>query len=616
MRQNPVSYALRKILDAMAKTGKTRASSNLATLWFFFRPYKSQIMALLILYLLVGSVEALNIAAVYPILNAAFNIGAEQSNVVFALLRTMTSLLPIEDEFIASCVLFLLIALLAFVAKLISLNFRVDLTATLVVDNQSKVFNKYMRADYQYFIDHKEGELIYNAAVAPGQMAHLIIAVTELTSQGILSLSIILLLFSLSWQGTAAVLLVGIGYYLLTRYLGEKVSYHAGKGEMEALREINVILDETISGIKQVKVFVTEENWINRFANAVKKRFYHFSKHTKWEQIPSLTLMLVLYLSIGIVALLLRITAPGAFTQMIPVLGTFGFAGLRLFPIMGTVGGLMMSIMGVMPNCEAVRSIQIDKITHIEDGKRELISFKSNVQFHNVSFAYKGRPKTIEELSVTFERGKTVAIVGRSGSGKTTIIALLLRLFDPNKGEIKIDGVNLKEYKLSSWLSNIGLVSQDTFILNDTVENNITFGTDRYSREAVVEAAECADAHSFITELPEGYDTIVGDKGVKLSGGQRQRIAIARAVIKKPEVLIFDEATNALDNISEVLVQNAIDRIAEDHTVIIIAHRLSTIANADEILVLEDGRVVEQGTHDELIENRGAYWGLYQSQSL
>ncbi|GAG11435.1 unnamed protein product, partial [marine sediment metagenome] len=193
---------------------------------------------------------------------------------------------------------------------------------------------------------------------------------------------------------------------------------------------------------------------------------------------------------------------------------------------------------------------------------------------------------------------------------------LLLRLFDPTKGEILIDGVDLREYRLSSWLNKVGYVSQDTFILNDTVKNNIAFGSDRYSHEEIVRAAKFADAHDFFSELPEGYDTLVGDKGVKLSGGQRQRIAIARAMIREPEMLIFDEATNALDSISEEIVQEAIDRISKDRTVVIIAHRLSTIVNADRILVMEDGRLVEEGTHSELMENRGTYWELYNSQSV
>ncbi len=593
-----------------------KRKNSLKIIWFFFKPYKLQVLVLLILSILVGGLEAATVVTIYPILSVAFDAGSGQGNVILSLFATMANLLPVEDEFIAYCVLFLLFALLAFVVKLISINFRVRFGASVVKKNQSEIFNKFIKADYQYFIDHKQGELIYNAASAPQGLSGLINGVTEVISQAILSISILLLLFSLSWQGTVAVLLLWLGYHHFTRYLGEKVSYYSGKGEMEALRDSNVILNEAISGIKQVKVFVTGENWIDRFSNALKKRWYHYIKRSIWQQVPPPVLMLILYLSIGITALLIKIIAPASFMELIPIFGTFAFAVFRVVPIMGSVGGLAMSIMGALPNCEVVYSIQSDKITHIRDGEKELSSFKSDIKFDNVSFAYKGRVKILEDISATFEKGKTTAIVGRSGVGKTTLINLLLRLFDVDKGEIRIDGLNIKEYKLSSWLNNVGFVSQDTFILNDTVENNITFRSDGYSGEEVIKAAKYADADGFITELPNGYNTLVGDKGMRLSGGQAQRIAVARAMIREPEILIFDESTNNLDNISEAAVQNAIDEISKDHTVIVVAHRLSTIVNADKIVVLEDGRVVEEGTHKELIANRGAYWELYQSQPV
>jgi ABC-type multidrug transport system fused ATPase/permease subunit len=583
-------------------------------IWFFFKPYKAHVLVLFGLSLLVGILEAASVAAVYPILSTAFDTGSGEGNVILSLLRGMANLLPIESEFVAYCLVFLLIALLIFATKLLSINFSVKLAASLVKKNQSEVFNKFVKADYQYFIDHKQGELIYNVASAPQALSTLITAVTKLMSQAILCISVLLLLFSLSWQGTLVVILIALGYHYFTRYLGEKVSYYSGKGTMEALREGNVILNEVISGIKQVKVFVTGEKWIDRFNSTMQKRWYHFIRRSIWQEVPTPVLMLVLYLSIGIIAILIRIIAPAGFMALIPVFGTFAFAVFRLFPIMGSIGSLTMQIMGVFPNCEAVYSIRNDEITHIKNGEKELDSLKSDIHLDNVTFTYKERLKILEDISITFEKGTTTAVVGRSGVGKTTLINLLLRLFEPNKGEIRIDGLNIQEYNLSSWLNRIGFVSQDTFIFNDTVRNNITFRSEKYSEEEVIKAARYADAHSFITELPHGYDTLVGDKGVRLSGGQAQRIAVARAIIREPEILIFDEATNALDNLSELAVQKAIDEISKDHTVIIVAHRLSTIANADKIIVLGDGQVLEEGTHKELMENRGAYWELYRSQ--
>ena len=600
----------------LAKKKESHTHSILDVVWFFLKPYKLHIIALFILFILVGGLEAATIAAVYPILSAAFDPGAGQGNIILSLFGAIANLLPIEDEFISYCALFLIIAVLAFTVKLVSVNFRVRFTASLVRKSQSEIFDKFIKADYQYFIDHKQGELIYNATTAPQQLANLLSGVTEFVSQALLSISVLLLLFSLSWQGALAVLLLGLGYQYITRYLATKVSYHAGKSEMEALREGNVILNEGISGIKQIKVFAIGENWIDKFKDAIKRRWHHTIRRSIWQQTPPLILMLILYLAIGIIALIIKLTIPTGFMELIPVFGAFAFAVFRLIPFISTIGNTMMGIMASLPDCEAVYSIQTDKITRIEDGKKELGTFKSDIKFDNVSFAYKGRKKTIEAISATFERGKTTAIVGRSGGGKTTIVNLLLRLFDVDKGEIRIDGLNIKEYKLTSWLNNVGFVSQDTFILNDTVKNNITFGLDGYSHEEVIKAAKYADADGFISELPNGYGTFVGEKGMRLSGGQAQRIAVARAMIREPEILIFDEATNNLDNISEVAVQKAIEKISKDHTVIIIAHRLSTIANADRILVLEDGRIVEEGTHKELIENKGAYWELYQSQPV
>jgi len=600
---------------AQDKRRQSRSHRVLNTIWFFLKPFKLQVVALVILSLLAGGLEAATIATVYPILNTAFVAGADQGNVILRIFGTMAGVLPIADQFIAYCVLFLLFALLAFAARLMMINFRVKFAAYLVRRNQNQVFDKFIKADYQYFIDHRQGELIYNAGGAPSSLATLVNSVTELIAQAFLSVTIVLVLLSLSLPGTAAVVLIGVGYYYFVRRFGQKVAYQPGKAEMKAAQEGNVVLNEVISGIKQVKLFAAEENWIDRFSRAVKKRWANFTRRSIWQQLPAPVLMFIVYLAVGITAMVIRITTPAGFTAVIPLLGAFAFALFRLVPVIGGASGLTMQVIGVLPNCETIYNIRNAQLTHLKDGEKELSSFQSDITFDHVSFAYKGRSQTINDISVTFQRGKTTAIVGRSGTGKTTMTNLLLRLFDVDRGEIRIDGVDLKRYKLSSWLKQTGCVSQDTFILNDTVANNITFGSDGYSREQVIEAARYADAHSFISELPDGYDTLVGDRGMRISGGQAQRLAVARAMIRQPEVLIFDEATNNLDNISEAAVQKAIDEIARDHTVIIIAHRLSTVVNADKLIVLGDGRILEEGTHRELMEKKGAYWELYRSRS-
>jgi ABC-type multidrug transport system fused ATPase/permease subunit len=582
-------------------------------IWFFLRPYRLQLTMLLALSLLIGGLEAGSVAAVYPILTTAFTSGAGPSNFVLDMFGALAGLLPISDRFITYCIFFLVLSMLAFAVKMLSVNFRTKFGVDLVEKNQNEVFRQFMRADYQYFVDHKQGDLIYNAISAPLAIASQIGAITNLVTQGILSISVMVLLFSLSWRGTLVVLVIGAVYYLFNRYLGNKVAYTSGMGEMQSAQEGLVILNEAITGIKQVKVLVAAETWIDRFTGSMKRRWYYFLRRSIWQQVPPPILTLVMYLSVGLVAVFMKLLAPAAsFTESIPLFGTFAFAVFRLAPLATSLGDMVMQIMGSLPNCEIVYKIRNENLTGIEDGPKEFTAFNSAIAFDDVTFTYKGRTRTIQDVTATFEKGKTTAIVGRSGEGKTTFINLILRLFDVDRGAIRIDGVDIREYRLGSWLANIGYVSQDTFVFNDTIEHNITFRSEKYRHEDVIRAARYADAHEFITGLPEGYETLVGDKGVKLSGGQAQRIAVARAIIRNPEIFIFDEATNNLDNISEKVVQKAIDEISRGHTAIIIAHRLSTIVNADKILVLENGRLAEQGTHEQLLEKKGAYWALYQ----
>jgi subfamily B ATP-binding cassette protein MsbA len=253
------------------------------------------------------------------------------------------------------------------------------------------------------------------------------------------------------------------------------------------------------------------------------------------------------------------------------------------------------------------------RISEIQDGPIDQTEFAKQIKFQNVNFSYGDEP-VLENINLDIERGSMVALVGPSGAGKSTLTDLVMRFYDPTSGSIELDGVNLKELNVEAFRRLYGVVNQENLLFNATIGKNISYGRDGVSQEQIEIAAEIANAAKFIEDIPEGYETIVGDRGIRLSGGQRQRVAIARAIVHQPKILILDEATSSLDTESERLVQAAIDRVIQDTTAIVVAHRLSTVIHADKIVVLEEGRIQDQGKHKELLERSKLYRRLCELQ--
>ena len=296
--------------------------------------------------------------------------------------------------------------------------------------------------------------------------------------------------------------------------------------------------------------------------------------------------------------------------------------------------GFLFAIFQMMPPIKELSSVNnrvqestaaADRIFEILDTEPKIkniehpisvTEFNDNIEFKNISFHYDDSPEPIlSDINLNVHRGSITAIVGSSGAGKTTLVDLIPRFYDPTGGSILLDGVDIKSIRIEDLRKMMGIVTQETVLFNDTASRNIAYGLDDSSEEKIIKAAKAANAHTFITELPYGYNSIIGEKGTKLSGGQRQRISIARALLKNPPIMIFDEATSALDNESEVLVQEAIERLMYDRTTFVIAHRLSTIRNADRIIVLDRGKIVQDGKHDELLDQKdGIYRKLHELQ--
>ena len=303
-----------------------------------------------------------------------------------------------------------------------------------------------------------------------------------------------------------------------------------------------------------------------------------------------------------------------SFLLVVPVMGTFVFSAMKVIPRISSMSHRYMIIMETWPNLEAIYQFLNDMRYHcIINGTRTFEALTSDIVFDNVSFSYYRGRELIEGVNLTIKRKKITALVGHSGSGKSTLVSLLLRYYDVTGGRILINGYDLREYNRETFLQKVGYVSQDSFVYNATLRENISFGGE-YSDDEIIEAAKKANIHAFIAGLPDGYDSVVGDQGIKLSGGEKQRIAIARALVRSPEFLVLDEATSNLDNESEAIVQDSINLVSKNITTFIIAHRLSTIRKADTIYFMSKGRTLERGNHDELMEMKGGYYELYESE--
>ena len=590
-----------------------KSQSRLRVVWFFLEKYKIYFGFLIGLAILSGVLESLNVALLYPIISEGLDISTS-SNMFLNAIDPIIRLIPIKDDLIRYCVVFIMVATAVFLVKTAYFYSSAKFAAKVVVEAKQDVFNKCINADYQFFVDNKQGEVLYKTANAPNSIAQILQIMSNIFVELFLALSVVSVLLSMSWKMLVIVLIGGICYYYLTRYLSWMVSYRAGKKIVESGQQETAIVSEYTSGIKHIKVFETFSYWSTLFNRAINTYWHHHRKNFFWQKFPEILVWLVMYVSIGAAVIFIKLQYPGNFKTLLPLIGTFAFGVFLLLPRLSHFGMFRMNFMNVLPNVETVYNMLQDKsYFQIKNGEKEFTGLTKGIEFKNVTFSYKERDVLLDKFSLQIKKGQVTGLVGPSGSGKSTIVNLILRLYDVNKGSLTVDDVNIKDYDIFTLREKIGFVSQDSFIFNASIKDNIAFGGD-YTEEEIIEAALLANADEFIRKLPEGYDTLVGDRGLRVSGGEQQRIAIARAIIRKPEIIILDEATSSLDNVSEALVQQAINNISKNCTTFIIAHRLSTVQDADVINVLDKGKIVEKGTHEELLKKKGKYWKLYTTQ--
>lgn len=478
----------------------------------------------------------------------------------------------------------------------------------VVRDIRQQVYNKVLRLPMSYFSDSRKGDIMSRAGMDVNEIEISVMSSLEIAFRDPITIIIFLVyMFILSYQLTIfAIILLPVGGFIIGK-IGRNLRKQSFKLQ-EQMGTLLSILEETLSGIRIVKAFNAEKKITSRFTESnetytnIINRVYRrrFLASPLSEFLGTIVMMILMYVGGVIVLNQTTSLSSEAFITYLIVFSQI------ITPAKAFTTGYYNIQKGIAAY-DRIDYIFEQQITIFDRPDPVRVKqFNSAIEYKSVYFRY-DTEMVLNNINLTIEKGKTVAIVGKSGSGKSTLVDLLPRFIDPVKGEIYLDGIDIRNYKISDLRNLLGIVSQQSILFNDSFFNNIAFGLDEAEEKEVIRAAQMANAHDFIMETPGGYDTNIGDAGSKLSGGQRQRISIARALLKNPPVLILDEATSSLDTESEKLVQEAIINLMKNRTSIVIAHRLSTVKYADEIIVLEEGKIVENGNHRELLARNGLY---------
>ncbi|TDJ59163.1 MAG: ATP-binding cassette domain-containing protein [Nitrospina sp.] len=496
-------------------------------------------------------------------------------------------------------------------------NYLFDLTEKRVATDFRKiVFNHLHTLSLGFFVKRRTGEIMSrmtnDLTTVEGVITDLPATVIQ---QSIRMLGGIAIIIYMNWKLTFMILVLAPIMVLFAKIFGKKLKA-LSKEIQDKLATSTTILEENLSGIQVVKSFVRQELEMKRFGDAVEDSFQSAKKRVKISAFFGPMIGFIAF-STGLGLLwygghevIIGNISPGELIAFIL------YATIIAGP-MGSFARLYTRVQEGLGASERLFEI-LDTKSEVQDlpGAPALPRIKGRVEVRNLKFHYREDREVLTDINFTVEPGEMVALVGPSGAGKTTLIQLLHRFYDPTGGEILVDGIPIREVQLNSYLKQIALVPQETLLFGGTIEENIRYAKPNATFAEIVSAAKSANADTFIRQCPESYQTIVGEKGIRLSAGQRQRIAIARALLKDPHLLILDEATSALDNESEKLIQEALERLMRGKTSFVIAHRLSTIHNADRIIVLDQGRIAETGTHQELMEAQGLYHHLYTLKSL
>ena len=576
-----------------------------------FYPFRSILLGIVVIFAAVFEIFSLSIfVPILEYIQQGPNLTA--SNHVVAFMLNLFKFFHISRPTLVS---FLILAFIASVLQFSMIFLRGVLTALLFFPVRKKIrdecFNSLMNTAVSYHTEKKSSHIASIMIERVDMVGYAINMFVRIISDGLLMAAYLVFLVFISWQVCAIIFVVGVIKHLATLVFIKRAESLGEKWLKGANRQMMRLL-ESLRAIRLIKSMSRESYEKKRFSEATEYQSNIQIKHTMNSEmmtaidalVAPFSFVLIIYVSVNILHL------SGSYILV------FLFALMRMIPQLSTINKNRNQLSLNMANMDAVFDLlDEENKPKIEKGEIKIEKFEDVIKFNEVNFRYKKNMTVLEDVSFSIPKGTSLAVVGASGSGKSTIMDLLLHLYDPTSGDVTIDGTSLRKYDICSWHNLVGIVHQDSFIFNDTIHNNILYGNLNAREQDVVEAAKKAHIHDYIVEQPDGYNTLLGERGINLSGGQRQRLSIARAILKKPEILILDEATSSLDSISEGMIQESIEEISKECTMILVAHRLSTVRSADKILVLEKGRIVEKGTHRRLLENKGKYWEYYTTQS-
>jgi len=605
--------------DGGRATGESASArrSLYSRLLEFLRPHWWRMAGTIACNLVAAVLDVFTITLLIPFLNALFN--QPQAGLITQIQQRIVGAFLDPSDRMGSLRNILVLIMIAVVVKNLLIWVSSQLGASLqeyvTRDLRNAVYGHLQRLPLPFFTRTKTGQLLARVLNDTQQTKAVITeSVTRSIQSAAMVITSIVTLFAISWR--LALLTLVVAPLLIGLLQPVLRSLRRGHRKLSGqFGDMTAVVQEAVSGIRLVKSFAGEEYEDGRFRAASNTYARGMMRVTRLAQ---LAIPITETVGTGVAVIVLWFGAR-------EVLVGGSIDGTTLIAFLAITLRILQPLkqLSQVPTVAAQSLAAAERVFEILDaeseyerdrGTRTVAALNQAIEFDHVTFAYEQSP-VLDDVTFTARRGDVTAIVGASGAGKTTLVDLIPRFYEPTRGAVRIDGIDAREITLRSLRSLTGIVSQDTVVFNDTVRNNLAYGmAGRFTDEQVIAAARAANAHEFISQLPDGYNTILGERGTRLSGGQRQRIAIARALLVDPPILILDEATSALDTESERLVQEAIDRLLRGRTVFVIAHRLSTIAHATQILVLDQGRLVERGTHEDLLARRGTYHRLHALQ--